>query len=39
MAMRRHQPRWGDNVVRVLRLLVTLADEIAKVIDAFRHLR
>jgi hypothetical protein len=38
MVPRHHQPCW-DNVVRVGRLLVTVIDEIIKLVDAFRHVR
>ena len=36
MAAKRHRrPRW-DSVERVVRLLVTVAGEVAKLIEAFR---
>jgi hypothetical protein len=37
MAARLHQLCW-DNIMRVLRLLVSVIDELAKLIDAIRHM-
>jgi hypothetical protein len=39
MATRRNNKSCWDNVVRVGRLLVAIADEIAKLIELSRHLR
>jgi hypothetical protein len=38
MAAKRRRPCW-DNVERVVRLLISIADEVARVTDAFRRIR
>jgi hypothetical protein len=38
MAAKHRRPRW-DNVERVIRQLISIADEIARLTDEFRRIR